>query len=50
MTTLLHLDPDQELFDGQVQAARQSYVCSSRAMATSLAENYVGLPYDWSFA
>jgi p-hydroxybenzoate 3-monooxygenase len=44
MTTLLHLDPNDDEFGRRVQRARRDYVASSRAMATSLAENYVGLP------
>ena len=31
----------------RVQLARQSYLVRSRAVRTSLAENYVGLPLDW---
>ncbi len=49
MTTLLHLDTKADPFDLEVQYARQSYACSSAAMETSLSENYVGLPYDWTF-
>lgn len=44
MTALLHVDPTADAFDRQVQRSRQAYVCGSVAMATSLAENYVGLP------
>jgi p-hydroxybenzoate 3-monooxygenase len=46
MTNLMHLDPAGDSFAGRVQRARQDYVCRSVAMATSLAENYVGLPYQ----
>jgi p-hydroxybenzoate 3-monooxygenase len=42
MTTLLHRDPAQSPFEARVQEARQDYLSRSRAMATSLAENYVG--------
>ncbi len=44
MTTLLHVDPRADAFDRRLQRARQDYVATSRAMAKSLAENYVGLP------
>jgi p-hydroxybenzoate 3-monooxygenase len=50
LTALMHLDPRDSAFGRKVQRARQSYMCSSPAMATSLAENYVGLPYDWEYA
>jgi p-hydroxybenzoate 3-monooxygenase len=42
MTTLLHRQPAQSPFEARVQEARQDYLVRSRAMATSLAENYVG--------
>ncbi len=44
MTTLLHVNPDDDDFGRQLQHARQVYVRRSAAMAASLAENYVGLP------
>ena len=44
MTSMLHrLGGDG--FDGRLQLAQLAYVCSSRAAATSLAENYVGLEH-----
>jgi p-hydroxybenzoate 3-monooxygenase len=43
MTALLHR-LSQDPFDDRLQRARLEYVCRSRAAATSLAENYVGLP------
>jgi p-hydroxybenzoate 3-monooxygenase len=46
MTTLLHCVPDQSTFETRRQIAELEYVMSSRAAATSLAENYVGLPLD----
>ncbi|MDQ6851183.1 MAG: 4-hydroxybenzoate 3-monooxygenase [Actinomycetota bacterium] len=51
MTTMLHADPDGDPFTQQLALAQLEYVSSSRAMATSLAENYTGLPYlqGWSF-
>jgi p-hydroxybenzoate 3-monooxygenase len=51
MTTMLHPDPHDDAFAEQLANAQLGYVTSSRAMATSLAENYTGLPYDtgWSY-
>jgi p-hydroxybenzoate 3-monooxygenase len=43
MTSMLHSTPGDE-FAHQLQLAQLRYVASSRAAATSLAENYVGLP------
>jgi p-hydroxybenzoate 3-monooxygenase len=44
MTAMLHRMPDdRDGFQTKVQRAQLDYVCSSRAAATSLAENYVGL-------
>jgi p-hydroxybenzoate 3-monooxygenase len=48
LTSLLHVDPGQDEFGRQLQRARQAYLVQSSAMCTSLAENYVGLPLDWS--
>jgi len=45
MTTLLHLFPEEGAFAQRIQQAELDYVFSSRAALTSLAENYVGLPY-----
>lgn len=47
MTTLLHRHEDQSPFQRKIQLAELDYVTSSRAAATSLAENYVGLPMEW---
>lgn len=47
MTTMLHRFHDQTPFERQMQLAELELVVSSRAAATSLAENYVGLPLDW---
>jgi p-hydroxybenzoate 3-monooxygenase len=44
MTSMLHQLPDGDPFQQKLQLAQLSYVVSSRAAATSLAENYVGLP------
>jgi p-hydroxybenzoate 3-monooxygenase len=46
MTQLLHLNPDDNAFDRKRQLGELSYVVSSEAAATSLAENYVGLPVE----
>ena len=46
MTTMLHLDPDASPFDRKRQLGELDYVVGSRAAMTSLAENYVGLPFD----
>ena len=46
MTQLLHLNPDDNAFDRKRQLGELSYVASSEAAATSLAENYVGLPVE----
>jgi p-hydroxybenzoate 3-monooxygenase len=42
MTSMLHSTADP--FDAELQLAQLRYVTSSRAAATSLAENYTGLP------
>lgn len=44
MTTMLHRHQDHTSFERGIQLAELDYVTSSRAAATSLAENYVGLP------
>jgi p-hydroxybenzoate 3-monooxygenase len=45
MTTMLHRAPGDDVFDQRLQLAQLRYVCGSRAAATSLAENYVGLEH-----
>jgi p-hydroxybenzoate 3-monooxygenase len=42
MTSMLHRVGDDP-FEGRLQLSQLEYVCSSRAAANSLAENYVGL-------
>ena len=42
MTTMLHRIPGGDPFDAKLQLSQLAYVASSRAAATSLAENYVG--------
>jgi p-hydroxybenzoate 3-monooxygenase len=44
LTTLMHRFPDSEGFGQKVQEAELDYLVNSRALSTSLAENYVGLP------
>jgi p-hydroxybenzoate 3-monooxygenase len=46
MTSMLHRFDDQLPFDRRVQQAELDYVTGSRAASTSLAENYVGLPFE----
>jgi p-hydroxybenzoate 3-monooxygenase len=46
MTTMLHLHPGDTPFDRRRQIAELDYVTSSRAAMTTLAENYVGLPFE----
>jgi p-hydroxybenzoate 3-monooxygenase len=46
MTRMLHPGTDGDPFALRLQLAELGYVCSSRAAATSLAENYVGLPFE----
>jgi p-hydroxybenzoate 3-monooxygenase len=46
MTSMLHRFPGDEPFQHQLQLSQLRYVASSRAAATTLAENYVGLPLD----
>ncbi len=45
MTSMLHRFPDDDAFGQRMQRAQLDYTVGSRAAATSLAENYVGLPY-----
>ncbi|SHF69527.1 4-hydroxybenzoate 3-monooxygenase [Streptoalloteichus hindustanus] len=44
MTTMLHRDPGQDSFAHRLQLSQLHYTVSSTAAATTLAENYVGLP------
>jgi p-hydroxybenzoate 3-monooxygenase len=47
MTSMLHRFPDDDAFQQRMQRAQLDYTVRSRVAATSLAENYVGLPFDW---
>lgn len=46
MTSMLHRFSDDNPFDQRRQLAELNYVTTSRAAAQTLAENYVGLPWD----
>jgi len=46
MTTMLHHSAGEDTFQQHLQRSQLDYVVSSRAAATSLAENYVGLPFE----
>jgi p-hydroxybenzoate 3-monooxygenase len=49
MTSMLHVDPNPDLFGAELQLSQLRYVISSRAAATTLAENYTGyFPLHWS--
>jgi len=45
MTALMHRFPDTGAFGQKIQEAELAYLVSSTAASTSLAENYVGLPF-----
>ncbi|WP_027998361.1 4-hydroxybenzoate 3-monooxygenase [Sinorhizobium arboris] len=45
MTMMLHRFPETSDFDQRIQEAELDYLTHSRAAATALAENYVGLPF-----
>jgi p-hydroxybenzoate 3-monooxygenase len=44
MTSMLHRFPADDVFQQRLQRSQLDCVVGSRAAATSLAENYVGLP------
>ena len=46
MTSMLHRFHEDDAFRHRLQVAELDYVTSSRAAATTLAENYVGLPME----
>jgi p-hydroxybenzoate 3-monooxygenase len=46
MTSMLHRFPHEDSFSHHIHLAELDYVTSSRAASTTLAENYVGLPFD----
>jgi p-hydroxybenzoate 3-monooxygenase len=51
MTSMLHKAPGVGPFEERLAMSQLNWVASSRAMATALAENYTGLPYEqgWSY-
>ncbi len=46
MTTMLHRNPAETEFERRIHFADLDFVRTSRAQASALAENYVGLPFD----
>jgi len=46
MTSMLHSFDGEDPFEHRVQVAELDYVATSRAAMTTLAENYVGLPFE----
>lgn len=46
MTSMLHRFPHEDSFSHNIHLAELDYVTSSRAASITLAENYVGLPFD----
>jgi len=42
MTSMLHIEPGQDSFGAELQLSQLRYVTTSRAAATTLAENYTG--------
>ena len=49
MTSMLHQFPGNDPFQERLQIAELGYVIASRAKAVTLAENYVGLPFEMPF-
>lgn len=46
MTSMLHRFPAHDAFQQRLQRSQLEYVTHSRAASASLAENYVGLPFE----
>src|SRR5437762_403550 len=46
MTSMLHRFPNEDSTSHHLHLAELDYVTSSRAASTTLAENYVGLPFE----
>ena len=46
MTSMLHRFQNEDSYSNHLHLAELDYVTSSRAASTSLAENYVGFPFD----
>jgi p-hydroxybenzoate 3-monooxygenase len=47
MTTMLHKNDQETDFERRIHFADLDLVRTSRSAAATLAENYVGLPFDW---
>jgi p-hydroxybenzoate 3-monooxygenase len=47
MTSMLHRDPGSDPYQHRLQLAQLEYVVRSTPAATTLAENYVGMPFGW---
>ena len=43
---MLHTDPQRDAYGRELQRSQLEYVSGSTAAATTLAENYVGLPVE----
>ncbi len=46
MTNLCHKQAEEGSFENQLQKAKFDYLCISEAYQKTIAENYVGLPYE----
>ena len=46
MTSMLHRFPGDDAFQQRLQRSQLEYIVSSRAAGATLAENYVGLPFE----
>jgi p-hydroxybenzoate 3-monooxygenase len=46
MTSMLHVDLRDDAYGSELARSQLRYVCTSRAAATTLAENYVGLAHE----
>jgi p-hydroxybenzoate 3-monooxygenase len=46
MTSLLHRFPNHSAFERNIQLGELDYLLSSRAGRLTIAENYVGLPFE----
>jgi p-hydroxybenzoate 3-monooxygenase len=47
-TSLMHRFADDADFEQKIQEAELDYLVRSQAASSALAENYVGLPMEWS--
>ena len=46
MTSMLHAFPDTDAFGQRIKETELDYFVESLAGRTTIAENYVGLPYE----